>query len=132
MVFKGNFCTILHPNESIIAKVTHSDGLYCMSANIAETINNNQFTLYTNMAWRPLSLYELHCRLGHIHYGAIKDAIRNGLVKGLELTLIMVMSNFAKLAQLENQQPNCFQRNHSPVQPILERVSTGTYGDLRV
>ena len=56
-----------------------------MSANIAETINNDQFTLYANVAWRPLSLYKLHCRLGHIHYGAIKDAIRNGLVEGLEV-----------------------------------------------
>ena len=56
-----------------------------MLANVAETINNDQFTLYMNVAWRPLSLYELHCHLGHIHYGAIKDAIQNGLVKGLEI-----------------------------------------------
>ena len=56
-----------------------------MSANIAEPINNDQFTLYVSVAWRPLSLYELHCRLGHIHYGAIKDAIQNGLVEGLEI-----------------------------------------------
>ena len=34
---------------------------------------------------RPLSLFKLHCHLGHIHYGAIKDAIRNGLVEGLEI-----------------------------------------------
>ena len=56
-----------------------------MSANVAETINNDQFTLYANVAWRPLSLYELHCHLGHINYGAIKDAIRNGLGEGLEI-----------------------------------------------
>ena len=38
-----------------------------------------------NAAWRPLSLFELHCCLGNIHCGAIKDTIRNGLVKGLKV-----------------------------------------------
>ena len=85
VIFKGNFCTILHPDESVIAKVAHTDGLYRLSANVAETINDDEYTLYANAARRPLSLFELHCRLGHIHYGAIKDAIRNGLVKGLEI-----------------------------------------------
>ena len=28
VVFKGNFCTILHPDKTIIAKIAHSDGLY--------------------------------------------------------------------------------------------------------
>ena len=85
VIFKGNFCTILHPDESVIAKVAHTDGLYRLSANVAETINDDEYTLYANAARRPLSLFELHCRLGHIHYGAIKDAIRNGLVEGLEI-----------------------------------------------
>ena len=85
VIFKGNFCTILHPDESVIAKVTHTDGLYRLSANVAETINNDKYTLYANAARRPLSLFKLHCRLGHIHYGATKDAIRNGLVEGLEI-----------------------------------------------
>ena len=36
--------------------------------------------MYVNIAWKPLSLYELHCHLGHIHYGAIQNAIQvNGL-----------------------------------------------------
>ena len=75
VIFKSNFCTILHPDESVIAKVAHTDGLYHLSANVAETINNDEYTLYANAAKRPLSLFELHCHLGHIHYGAIKDAI---------------------------------------------------------
>ena len=85
VIFKGNFCTILHPDESVIAKVAHTDGLYRLSANVMETINDDEYTLYANAARRPLSLFELHCRLGHIHYGAIKDAIRNGLVEGLKI-----------------------------------------------
>ena len=85
VIFKGNFCTILHPDESVITKVTHTDGLYHLSANVVETINDDEYTLYANAARRPLSLFELHCCLGHIHYGAIKDAIRNGLVEGLEI-----------------------------------------------
>ena len=76
--FQRIFCTILHPDESVIAKVTHSNGLYHLSANVVETINNDQYTLYVNATWRPLSLYELYCHLGHIHYRAIIDAIWNG------------------------------------------------------
>ena len=54
------------------------------------------------------------------------------LSKDLKSTLIMVMSNFAKLAQLENRQPNLFQMNHSPVQPILERVHWDLWGPASV
>ena len=75
VIFKGNFCTIFHPDESVITKVAHTDGLYHLSANVVETINDDEYTLYTNAARRPLSLFEFHCHLGHIHYGAIKDAI---------------------------------------------------------
>ena len=85
VIFKDNFCTILYPDESVIAKVAHTDGLYHLSANVVETINDDEYTLYANTARRPLSLFKLHCHLGHIHYGAIKDAIQNGLVKGLEI-----------------------------------------------
>ena len=53
VIFKDNFCTIIHPDESVITKVTHTDGLYCMSANVVETINNNQYMLYMNPVWRP-------------------------------------------------------------------------------
>ena len=54
VIFKSNFCTILHPDESVIAKVAHTDGLYHLSANVAETINNDEYTLYANAAKRPL------------------------------------------------------------------------------
>ena len=79
------FCTILHPDESVISKVTHSDGQYHMTANIAETITKDQYTLYVNATWRPLSLYKLHCCLGHIHYGAMRDAIQDGHIEGLKI-----------------------------------------------
>ena len=50
VIFKGNFCTILHPDESVITKVAHTDGLYHLSANVAETINDDKYTLYANAA----------------------------------------------------------------------------------
>ena len=75
VIFKGNFCTILHPDETIIEKITHSDGLYRLSANVAATIPDGKFQQYANATWKPLSLYKIHCHLGHIHYGAIWDAI---------------------------------------------------------
>ena len=41
--------------------------------------------MYVNIAWKPPSLYELHCCLGHIHYGAVRDAIQKGLVDSLQI-----------------------------------------------
>ena len=62
----------------------------------------------------------------------LKMQFKMVLLKDLKLTLIMVMSNFAKLVQLENQQPNRFQRNHSPVQLISERVHWDLWGPASV
>ena len=41
--------------------------------------------MYVNIAWKLLSLYVLHCHLGHIHYGAIQDAIQKGHVNSLQI-----------------------------------------------
>ena len=97
VILKGNFCTILYPDESVITKVAHTDGLYHISANVMETINDNQYTLYVNATWRPLSLYKLHCCLGHIHYGAIKDAIWNGLIERLKIDPNNANEQFCKM-----------------------------------
>ena len=71
VTFTGNFCTITHSDGTIVTKIAHSDGLYWLSANVAITISDKQYQMYANIAWKPLSLYELHCHLGHIHYGAV-------------------------------------------------------------
>ena len=128
VIFNSNFCTIFHPDKSVITKVTRTDGLYHMSANVVETINEDQYTLYVNGTWRPL-LYELHCHLSHIHYEAIRDEIWDGLSKS---TLIMLISNSVRCVQLEDLQHSHSQRSCPPMQTILERVSIGTYRDLQV
>lgn len=56
-----------------------------MAANAATTISDAKYQQYANIAWKPLSLYDLHCRLGHIYYGVVKDAICHGLIEGLQI-----------------------------------------------
>ena len=85
VTFKGNLCIITHLDGSTVAKITHSDGLYWLSTNVASTISDKQYQMYVNVSWKPLSLYELHCHLGHIHYGAVQDAIQKGFIEGLQI-----------------------------------------------
>ena len=132
VIFKGNFCTILHPDESVIAKVTHTDGLYRLSANVAETINDDKYTLYANAARRPYRYSNSTVILATSIMELSKMQYEMVLSKDSKLTLKMLMSNFAKHVRLENLQHSHSRRSHSPVQVILERESIGTYGDLRV
>ena len=94
-----------------------------MSANVVETINDNQYTLCVNATWRPLPLYELHYCLGHIPYGTIRDTIQDGLIEELEID-----------PNNTNEQSctKLFWRSHLPMQVISEKGSIGTYGDLQV
>ena len=85
VTFEGNLCTITHSDGTAVVKIAHSDGLYQLSANIATTISDEQYQMYVNIVWKPLSLYELHCHLSHIHYGAVQDVIQKGLVEGLQI-----------------------------------------------
>ena len=71
VTFEGNLCTITHSDGTTVVKIAHSYGLYWLSTNIATTISDEEYQMYANVAWKLLSLYKLHCHLGHIHYGAI-------------------------------------------------------------
>ena len=61
------------------------DYIYRLSINVATTISDEEHQMYANIAWKPLSLYELHYCLGHIHYRAVQDAIQKCLVNGLQI-----------------------------------------------
>ena len=104
VIFKGNFCTILHPDESVIAKVTHTDGLYHLSANVVETINDDEYTLYANAARRPYRYLNSTVILATSIMELSKMQYEMVLSKDLKLTLKMLMSNFVKHVRLENLQ----------------------------
>ena len=67
ITFKGNLCTMTHLDRTTVVKIVHSNRLYQLSTNIATTISEEQYQMYANAVWKPLSLYELHYHLGHIH-----------------------------------------------------------------
>ena len=71
VTFKGNLCIITHLDRTTVAKIAHSNGLYQLSENVASTLSDKQYQIYMNVSWKLLSLCELHCCLGHVHYGAV-------------------------------------------------------------
>jgi hypothetical protein len=74
--FENNACKILSPapKRKIIASIAQVNGLYTITAQTEES---------AHMA--KLTINELHCALGHVAQGAIKYAVKQGLIEGVEL-----------------------------------------------
>ena len=77
-LFEAGTCTIKAPDGRMISQIPLIRGLYAMQESAAMSHK-------ANVAVRQLSLAEAHRVLGHISYGAVKFAIKNGYVEGIEL-----------------------------------------------
>lgn len=73
-------CTIKNDAGRIVATIPHSDGLYRVVAT-KESGNRD----YANVASEKMSISEAHRKLGHIAHAAVKHAVSNGYIKGIEL-----------------------------------------------
>ncbi|OAX33269.1 hypothetical protein K503DRAFT_700691 [Rhizopogon vinicolor AM-OR11-026] len=76
--FEGNKCKILSPSPqcTVIAEIPQVDGLYAIAG---------QHKHHATIAKGRLTVSELHCALGHISQSAVKLAVENGLIEGVEL-----------------------------------------------
>ena len=73
-------CTIKNSTSQTIATIPDSDGLYKIASPIVIDIKNT-----ANIASGKMSLSQAHRKLGHISYSAIKHAILQGFIAGIEL-----------------------------------------------
>jgi hypothetical protein len=79
MIFGGGMCQIITPNKVVIAKIPVAKGLYAVRT------PSDHLVQCANIATQRISLAEAHRIMGHISYGAVRDAIHLGQVKGIEL-----------------------------------------------
>jgi hypothetical protein len=80
ITFRKGMCTINNPKSKTIATIPHSDGLYKIVAS-----KSAAKTETANTASTKISISEAHKRLGHISHAAIKHAVSNGLITGIDL-----------------------------------------------
>ena len=80
--FKKGMCSINNPKGKTIATIPHSDGLYKIAAGKWESKGKT-----ANAANAKMSISEVHKKLGHIAHSAIKHAIANGQITGINLNM---------------------------------------------
>jgi len=80
IVFYGGMCTIINANRRTIATMPHSDGLYKISASKQSNQKDS-----ANVVSGKMSISEAHRKIGHIAHSAIKHAVLNNYVTGIEL-----------------------------------------------
>jgi len=78
--FHKGMCTIKNPAGRTMATIPRSDGLYRVL-----TAKKPIDTDYANVASVKMMISEAHCKLGHIAHVAIKHAISQGHITGIEL-----------------------------------------------
>ena len=80
VMFKKNLCSIKNPSGKTIATIPHSNGLYKIAATKASDVDDA-----ANVAAGKMTISEAHHKFGHIAHSAIKHAISNGFISGVEL-----------------------------------------------
>src|SRR6202522_4108982 len=80
VTFNKNMCTIMNPSGKVIGKIPHSNGLYKISGPMSPAANET-----VNLASNKMTISEAHKKFGHIAHSAIKYAITNSQVTGVEL-----------------------------------------------
>ena len=80
VTFNKGMCTIKDKTGCVIATIPHSDGLYRV---VAPKESGNRD--YANVASEKMTISEAHRKLGHIAHAAVKHAISNGYITGIEL-----------------------------------------------
>ena len=78
--FHKGMCTIKNPSNQTVATFPHTNGLYKI---IATSSLNKAKT--ADMVSRKMFISEAHRKFSHISYLAIKHAISNGFITGIEL-----------------------------------------------
>ena len=82
VTFNKGMCTIQDPKHKMMATIPHSNGLYKITAQ-----RPSKEAQTTNVVSEKMSISEVHRKLGHVAHSAIKHAIVNGLIMGINLDM---------------------------------------------
>ena len=82
VTFNKGMCTIRNPQNSTIATIPHSDGLYKIAAAKKLTKSNS-----ANAAPGKMLISNAHRKLGHISCLVIKHVVIKGLIEGIDLDI---------------------------------------------
>jgi hypothetical protein len=80
VLFKGRMCTILShgPNRTVIAEIPKVEGLYSL-------VGAGRRQHHAHIAKAKLTVCELHHVLGHVSQTTVLEAVKKGLIEGVEL-----------------------------------------------
>ena len=79
VLFHGDNCRIFDSSKAILGEIPKRNGLYQIFMPRPQTSG------YAGKAVEVLSIDELHRRMGHVGYDAVRQLMRKGLVRGVEL-----------------------------------------------
>ena len=122
VTFHKGMCTIKHPSNQTVTTILHTDSLYKI---VATSSSNKAKT--ANMVSGKMSISEAHRKLGHISYSAIKHAISNGFIAGIELDRNS-KPDFCEACKKAKSAQNPSLRSWKHELQNMENVSIGTVG----
>jgi hypothetical protein len=81
VTFNKGMCTIKNHKSNTVATIFHSNRLYKIAA------NHPNASSMANAASEKMSISEVHRKLGHVLHFAMKHAIVNSLITGIDLDI---------------------------------------------
>jgi len=124
-IFGSGMCTILDTSRKSIAMIPKADSLY----RLVET-KPISGTGHANVA--KMSISEAHRKFGHIAHTAVKHAVRNGLVTGIEIDYMSVPEFCDSCAKAKSNTHPFPQESNTCAKEYGERVHWDLWGPAAV
>jgi hypothetical protein len=127
VTFNQGMCTIKNKGGLVIATIPHSDGLYRV---VTPKDSGNRD--YANIASEKMTISEAHRKFGHIAHAAIKHAVSNGFVTGIELDGDSKPEFCEACAKAKSARQPFPKESHTRSQKFGERVHWDLWGPASV
>ena len=121
--FGDGVCKIVAPDEKTIGRIPLSGSLYKIESKPTHS---------ANVAVVKMSLYEAHRALGHISYGAVKQAIKSGRIAGIEVDESSEVVFCEACAKAKPHRKPFPQQANNRAKAFGERIHTDLWGPASV
>ena len=71
------------PNRTVLGSVPRVNNLYQLDSSVIQSPELPKH--YANVANGPISINELHCRMGHVNFQTLREMVRKGAIEGVKL-----------------------------------------------
>ena len=127
VTFNKGMCTIKNKAGSTIATIPHSDGLYRVVGSKEPRERD-----YANVASEKMTISEAHRKLGHIAHAAIRHAISQGYITGIELDINSQPEFCEACAKAKSARQPYPKESHTRATKYGERVHWDLWGPASV